>query len=305
METPKTCAILGANGFIGSAVTRAFLAAGHHVIACDRSFGLSRLDPHPGLEARAFDFLETESVRAAIRGADLVVHLVCTTKPEGSNENMAFDVETNLVPTLRLLEACRAEGVERVLFASSGGTVYGIPQRLPVREDDPARPIVSYGLTKLTIERYAGLFERETGLKFISLRIGNPYGPRHTDSKQGVIPIFMRRARLGLPLRVIGDGSAVRDYIFIDDVARAFLKAAHYQGALRAFNIGSGQGRSVSEIIPAIEALCGRPIEVEHAPARPFDIPAVVLDIGLARKHLGWEPTVPFEKGLRLTWEAL
>ncbi len=305
MNASKTCAVLGANGFIGSAVTRAFLGAGYRVIACDRSYDFPALESHPNLETRTLDFLDAVAVREAMGGSDLVVHLVSTTKPAGSNENMAFDVETNIVPTLRLLEACKREGIERVLFASSGGTVYGVPERLPVKEDDPARPIVSYGLTKLSIERYAGLFERETGLRFISLRIGNPYGPRHADMRQGVIPVFIRLARQGLPLRVIGDGSTVRDYVHVDDVARAFLLAATYPGRERVFNIGSGKGRSVMDIIARIEAIHGSALRVEHLPARPFDIPAIVLDTGRALEHLGWRAAIPFEEGIRLTWEAM
>ncbi|MCK0511892.1 NAD-dependent epimerase/dehydratase family protein [Aromatoleum buckelii] len=301
----KRCVVLGANGFLGCALTPQLLEAGHHVIACDLAREFSSIAPHSRLECLTLDFLDEVAVREAVAGADWVFHLVSTTKPASSNVNMAFDVQTNVVATIHLLEACAAEGVGRVLFASSGGTVYGIPSSLPVREDMPTLPIVSYGLTKLVIERYAELFERQKGLQTVSLRIGNPYGPRHYDPNQGVIPVFMRQIRQGRQLKIWGDGSIIRDYVYVDDVARAFILAARYAGPLRQFNIASGEGRSVRDIVHQLELLNGAPVEVEYVAARGFDIPAIVLDITRAREVLGWHPGVRFEEGLRLTWEAM
>lgn len=305
MNTAKQCVVLGANGFLGSALTRTLLAAGHRVTACDLVHEFHALTPHPALRTHTLDYQNIAAVREVVTGADWVFHLISTTKPATSNVDMAYDVQTNIVPSIRLLETCASAGVERVLFASSGGTVYGIPERLPVHEDTPPYPIVSYGLTKLAIERYAGLFEREYGLPFFALRIGNPYGPRHRDANQGVIPIFMRLVRQGKPLRVLGDGSTVRDYIHVNDVARAFLQAATYTGQERIFNIGSGQGHSLNDIIERLQILHGAPIQVEYQPARNFDIPAIVLDIRRAREHLRWQPTISLDEGLRMTWEAM
>lgn len=304
-DSVKACVVFGANGFIGSALTRALLAAGHNVLACDLAREFSALAPHPQLECRTLDFMDEVAVRDAVSDRAWVFHLVSTTKPASSTVNMAFDVQSNVVSSIHLFQACVEAGVERVLFASSGGTIYGAPARLPVSEADPTDPIVSYGLTKLVIEGYASLFRRQHGLRTISLRIGNPFGPRHFDQQQGVIPVFIRRILNGQPVEVWGDGLVVRDYVYVEDVANAFLAAARYDGAHFVFNVGSGEGRSLRDIIAALEVLSGRDLAVEYRPARGFDVPEIVLDIVRARTELGWSPLTPFERGLRETWEYL
>lgn len=301
----KRCVVFGANGFIGSALTAMLLEQGYRVLACDLVRDFYALTPHPALDCRTLDFQDEVAVREAVTGADWVFHLVSTTKPANSTTNMAFDVQSNVVSSIHLFQACVEQRVERVLFASSGGTVYGLPKSLPVGEDHPPYPIVSYGLTKLVIERYAELFERQYGLRTVSLRIGNPYGPRHYDQQQGVIPVFIRRMHHGEAVQIWGDGSVVRDYIHVDDVSRAFVAAARYEGQHRIFNVGSGEGRSLNEIVQTLEQLAGRTARVEYTPARGFDIPAIVLDTRRAASALGWIPQVDFYEGLRLTWQSI
>jgi len=301
----ENCVVFGANGFIGSALVRALLSAGHRVLACDLARDFNALDPHPRLECRTLDFTDEVAVREAVTGADTVFHLVGTTKPASSAANMAFDVQSNVVSSIHLFQACVEQRVGRVLFASSGGTVYGHPTALPVGEDHPPHPIVSYGLTKLMIERYADLFRRQYGLRTLSLRIGNPFGPRHHDQQQGVIPVFIRRIRQCLPVEVWGSTGVIRDYIHVDDVAQAFLAASKYRGSHTVFNIGSGVGRSLADILQALEALAGRPIELVCHPPRGFDVPEIVLDITRARQELDWQPRIDFFHGLRETWESL
>ncbi|MGC9456464.1 MAG: NAD-dependent epimerase/dehydratase family protein [Halothiobacillaceae bacterium] len=301
----KRCVVLGANGFIGSALTRRLLREGAQVVACDRVQDFHSLSDHPLLECVTLDFLDEISVEEAVQGADWVFHLISTTKPASSNANMAYDVQSNVIPSIHLFEACARAGVQHVLFASSGGTVYGVPEQVPVHEGMPCMPIVSYGLTKLTIEHYARLVEREHGLRVTSLRIGNPFGPGHRDQQQGVIPIFLRSARQGVPLQIWGDGSVVRDYIYIDDVAEAFCAAARYRGPWRIFNIGSGEGRSLNEIVEALGSILGAPPLIERHPARPFDVPRLILNIDRARQELGWHPQTAFDEGLRRTWKEI
>jgi UDP-glucose 4-epimerase len=303
----KRCVVLGANGFIGSALTRLLLQSGHWVLACDLAREFFDLPAHPRLEMRHLDFLDEVAIAGAVEGADWVFHLVSTTKPASAEANLTFDVQTNVIGSIRLFEACAAAGVERVMFASSGGTVYGRPERLPVAERSRAEPRCAYGLAKLTIERYGKLIEERSAhaLKVLALRIGNPFGPRHHDPDQGVIPVFMRRIRQGLPLQVWGDGSVVRDYVHVDDVARAFIAAAAYSGQERVFNVASGCGKSLRDIIEQLQALAPVPVAVEYRPGRPFDVPAMVLDISLAERELGWCPQVSFDSGLVQTWESM
>ena len=300
----QRCVVFGANGFIGSALTRLLLAEGHEVVACDMVREFRALDAHPALRCRSLDFQDEVAVREVIAEGDWVFHLVSTTKPASSNLNMAFDVQSNVVPSIRLFQSCVDLGVRKVLFASSGGTIYGPPRQVPVSESHPPEPIVSYGLTKLVIERYGELFRRQFNLNVASLRIGNPYGPRHFDDQQGVIPVFVRRFRRRNPIEIWGDGHVVRDYVHVDDVARAFHAAARYEGSETVFNIGAGEGRSLRDIIQALERIAGYSVPVHFTPPREFDIPSLVLDISRAQRVLGWNPVIPFDDGLLRTWQS-
>ena len=304
MGKPKHCVVFGANGFIGSALVRHLLSLGHSVLACDLVREFYALEPVAGLETRSLDFQDEIAVRAAVSGSDWVFHLVSTTKPASSTTNMAFDVQSNVVPSIHLFQACVEEGVKKVVFASSGGTVYGVPQRLPIGEEQSPKPIVSYGLTKLFIERYAELFSRQSDLTVVSLRIGNPYGPRHYYQQQGLIPIFIRRVQQGQMLEVWGDGSVVRDYVHVDDVSKAFVAAAEYDGRCRVFNVGTGQGHSILDILQRLERFAGGKLNVCFRPARGFDVPVVILDVALAHKELGWSPSVGFDDGLASMWQS-
>ncbi len=301
------CIVFGANGFIGSHVSAALLRAGHQVIACDitRDFSMIPRVPTGRLETVTVDFLDSALVRNVVRGAEWVFHLVATTLPATSNANMVFDIESNLAASVHLLEACADTGVSKLLFASSGGTVYGSPTILPVSEEAATDPIVSYGITKLAIEKYCNLFTRLRGLKAVCLRLANAYGPRHVGSIQGAIPVFLKCILAGKPIVIWGDGSVVRDYVYVEDVARAFQLAAEYAGEQRVINIGSGTGVSIRQLLAEIEAVVQRPCGVEFQGGRPFDISQIYLDIARARRELNWSPRVMLREGLQLTWNAM
>lgn len=303
----RRCVVLGANGFIGSHVTAALLREGHDVIACDiaRDFGMVPRMTADRLETVSLDFLDAAVVRNVVRGADWVFHLVGTTLPASSNANMVFDVESNLVASVHLLEACADNGVSRLVFASSGGTVYGPPRSVPVSEDAPTNPIVSYGIVKLAIEKYCSLFSSLRGLKTVCLRLANPYGPRHVGTAQGAIPVFFKCILADKPIVIWGDGSVVRDYLYVEDVAHAFCLAAEYAGDQRVFNVGSGVGVSINQLLAEIRAVVQRPCRVEYEAARSFDVPQVYLDISRARNELRWSPKVTLREGLQLTWNAI
>lgn len=298
------CLILGGAGFLGSHLCDALTAAGHEISIFDRP-GAS-LACRGGLTVREGDFSRLTAAQFAelLQGIDVVYHLVSTTVP--SNEDSLLDVQTNVMPTLRLLEACKKKAV-RVVFFSSGGTVYGKPQRIPIQEEHGTNPICSYGVQKLAIEKYLQLYQHAAGLEYVILRIANPYGVRQVPfTTQGVIATFLAKALLGEPLEVWGDGSVVRDYLYVGDVARVAVLALRYQGPERIFNIGSGCGHSLNELLETLETAVGRSLEVRYRPGRKQDVSANILDIARAQAELNWQPQISLLAGvqaMRDSWQ--
>jgi UDP-glucose 4-epimerase len=245
------------------------------------------------------DFLVASDLRSALKGADLVVHLVSTTLPKTSNEDPAYDICSNITGTLRLLEVMVEQDIKRLLFASSGGTVYGNAQTLPIDENHPTEPLVSYGITKLAIEKYLALFERLHGITSIVLRLSNAYGERQrVERAQGAVTVFLDRARRDEPLDIWGDGRIIRDYVYVGDIAEAFLLAAGYAGSKRVFNIGSAIGTSVDQLVQALERAVGKTITRRYASGRKFDVEANILNVALAKQELGWAPAVSLSEGI-------
>lgn len=300
--------LLGGAGFIGSHLCDALLSAGHSVRLFDRPgvppyrvFGAGER-----LEWIQADFNSATEVERAVLDCQVVFHLVSTTLPKSSNDDPVYDIESNVVGSLRLLEAARHAGVQKIIFLSSGGTVYGVPQVVPISEFHPTDPVSSYGIGKLTIEKYLHLYEVLHGMNYCVLRLANPFGERQrVNASQGAIAVFLNRAIHMQAIEIWGDGSIVRDYIYIADVVDALIAAAFYPGSERLFNIGSGHGKSLNDILVAIEELLGRPIARTYLPGRTFDVSANVLDITHALKHLVWSPKVSFEVGLARALRAL
>jgi UDP-glucose 4-epimerase len=215
---------------------------------------------------------------------------------------MAEDVHKSVIPSIALLDICRKLGVARVIFLSSGGTVYGQPLVIPTPETAPTEPITAYGINKLVIEQYLSLYDYLYDLDYRVLRVTNPFGPFQTPLKgQGVIAALISRALKKEPMEIWGDGMVVRDFIFVDDVMDALLAAAKDQSDARIFNIGSGQGHSLREVIAVIEHLLGDKLDVRFTAGRAIDVPVSIVAIDRARDVLGWVPKTPFEAGLRKT----
>jgi len=206
------------------------------------------------------------------------------------------------VATLQMLNAMVAHNVLRIVFISSGGTVYGPPLYLPIDENHPTNPLVSYGITKLTIEKYLKMFEFMHGIKTITLRVANPYGERQRiETAQGAVGVFIHHALKGIPIDIWGDGSVTRDYLHVSDVAEAFVRALGYSGEKHCFNISSGAGISLNELIGMLEDMLGKQIKRNYLPGRPFDVPVSVLSNDLARKELKWEPRIMMRDGIART----
>jgi UDP-glucose 4-epimerase len=292
--------VTGGAGFLGRHIVRGLSEAGERVCVLDR---LPPREAFPaGVEVVAGNVAERDVVERTLYGADAVVHLACTTVPQTSEEDRLHDLRSNLEPSLALLDRAVAAGVRRFVFASSGGTVYGIPTRTPIPEDHPTRPANSHGAMKLAVEGYLWSCGSLTGLETYALRMSNPYGPGQASAKpQGFIGVLARRVRSGEHVEIWGDGSVVRDFVFVEDIARAFVRCVQGSAPPGPYNIGSGRGHSLREVVALAEKAVGAPIPVRFLPARRFDVPSNVLDVSRARTQLGWEARTPLAEGLRKT----
>jgi UDP-glucose 4-epimerase len=292
--------VLGGGGFVGSHLSEKLMEMGHAVNVFDqpKTRYLEYLQ-RKGAEIFTGDFLNSADVSHAMKDCDIVFHLISTTVPKTSNDDPSYDVETNVLGTLRMLDEARKVHVKKVVFASSGGTVYGIPQEIPIKEKHPNDPISSYGITKLTIEKYLHLYWTLYGLDYCVLRISNAYGERQpvTDS-QGVVSAFLDKVVKHEKLVVWGDGSVIRDYIHVNDIVTALIKAALYEGDHKVFNVGGGKGFSISEVISIMSKVVGESLQPEYNPGRLFDVPVNILDISRAKLHLNWEPNVDLVDGI-------
>ena len=295
--------ILGGNGFIGSHLVDALTGAGWETVVLDRN--QRRYDALPtGVRFIQGRFNQPGLLRAALTGVDVVFHLAWASIPASSNRNMVADVEANLIPSLQLLEHCVAAGVRRVIFVSSGGTVYGPARQCPIPENHPTHPINAYGVHKLTVEKYLNMFYHLHGLEYIILRPSVPYGPRQNPlGKQGAVAVFLYRIWRNLPLTLWGDGHITRDFFYISDLILALLACTHCSmTANPVFNIGGCEEISLLQLIEQIEQLIGQRARLDFQPPRKFDAQHIILDTHRAKQELDWTPQIPFSQGLELTW---
>jgi len=296
------CLVIGGCGFIGKRIIKGLVADGYVVRVFDRPSNIENFDLKENVELFSGDFINEEDVNNAIAGCDFIYHLISTTVPQTSNENPIYDVETNLLGTIKMLSLAVKHGVKKVLFSSSGGTVYGVPVYAPIDEKHPTDPICSYGVTKLAIEKYLHLYYVIYGLDYCVLRVSNVYGEGQTiKPSQGVIGVFIEKAMKGKIIEVWGDGSVVRDYIHIADVASAFIKATTYDGKSKVFNISSGEGKSINEILTVLQNKIGHELELKYMEGRPVDVPVNVLTNALAIKELGWSVKESLDSGIEKT----
>lgn len=296
-----TCLVLGGGGFIGTNLCRGLRGAGARVIG----FGRRPRFPEavPDVEWIDGNFTDAAAVREAVQGTDLVFHLLGAGLPEPSNRDPASTVTDAVLPSLGLLESCRDACCRKLIFISSGGTVYGRTDGIALTEAAPTNPISAYGVSKLAVEKYIQLFHHLHRLDYAVLRVSNPFGPFQSPVHgQGLVASLIRNLLTGEPVEIWGDGSTVRDYLFVDDLIDAILAVAAHEGAHRLFNVGSGIGRSVRDVVRDVAAVSGRSFsEVRYLPARAADVPHNVLDSSLIARELGWVSRTEWLEGLRTT----
>jgi UDP-glucose 4-epimerase len=306
MPKPR-CVIYGGGGFIGSHIAEQLLADDVRVAVFDKKQSSLRNIQHiiSDIDFIEGDFSNRVDLRESLNGQDYAIHLVSTTVPATSNQNPQYDVESNLISSLHLLDECVKQKIQKIVFISSGGTVYGNPVTIPMREDHPTNPTSSYGIIKLTIEKYLHLY-RQRGLNHVVLRLANPFGERQNPHVgQGLITSLLYQIKHQLPVTVWGDGEIVRDFFYVKDGATAVARALRYQGDYSIFNIASGRGLSINRILDEFRATLNLTFTVDYLPARGFDVTQNVLDISLARKELNWNPETALESGLIKTWSYI
>ncbi len=236
-------------------------------------------------------------------GVDVVHHYAWSTVPSSADRDPVGDLDGNVRPTLALLEAMRARGGGRIIFASSGGTVYGLLRQIPANEDQPVEPISIYGVGKATVERYLSVYRNQHNIDARIARLSNPFGVgQNLAGNQGAATMFLHRSVAKEQIRIFGDGSVVRDYIHVADAADALVALATLDlppEAPHVFNIGTGVGVSLNEILDVLAHCLGRQLDIERTPGRAYDVPVNVLDVSRIRQWLGWSARLSFEEGIR------
>ena len=296
--------VTGGAGFIASHLTDAYIAEGHDVAVLD---DLSRGSmSNVNLRARFYE--------GDVRDRDFVQHVFSREKPDAVNHHAAqidvrrgvrepvFDASVNILGSITLLEAAVAHKVGRFIYISSAGATYGEPVELPVPEEYPINPVTPYGISKHTVEHYLDMFSALYALPFVVLRYGNVYGPRQSSKGEaGVFAVFCEQMLGGIRPSIYGDGTKVRDYVYVEDVVRANVLALK-QGTGEAFNIASGAPTTDYEVFQRVrDALGLGDLEPEYAPRRPGEMERIYLDISKAQRLLGWTPRFSLEQGVRRT----
>jgi UDP-glucose 4-epimerase len=302
--------VTGAAGFIGSNLVDRLLAEGHHVVAVDDlSHGrLANLAQARDFAGRRFSFVRgdiTDTGLPALVAAaepEVVFHLAAQMDVRASVRDPLEDARLNVLGTINVLEAARLAGVRKVVFTSSGGSIYGEPDKLPVSERTGTDPHSPYAASKVCGEVYLGTYRKLYGLQTTSLALANVYGPRQDPhGEAGVVAIFCAALLDGDQGVIYGDGGAVRDYVYVDDVTDAFVRAGGEAGTGRRFNVGTGIGTSVRQLHKAIADAAGAPDQPRFADPRLGELQAVTLDVSSARHALGWEPFTPLADGIAHT----
>jgi len=298
--------VVGGNGFMGSHLVDKLSVSGWEVAVLDlheRSY-----DPAPSqVQLIKGDLGQCRLVSEALIGVDIVFQLAWSTIHETSIRDPIADLMDNVIPSIRLIQACLDAGAQRIVFVSSGGTVYDPTEDVPISETHAQNPITAYGITKLAVEKYLHMFRNLYGLDYAILRPSVPYGPRQNPlRRQGAVAVFLYRVGYGLPVTIWGDGSATRDYFYISDLVEALVAAAERElGQHRVFNVGGSEEVSLSQLLGLVEQTVGQRACIEYRPARKFDAKRIVLDTSLASRELHWRPKISLEEGLARTWEWL
>lgn len=296
--------VTGGAGFIGSHVCDAFVSRGHEVIALDNMSSGKKENLDAKVRLSELDIRSPDAAALIEREKpEVICHLAAQMDVRRSVEDPRFDAEANILGMLNLLEASRKAGVKKFIFSSTGGAIYGEQDTFPATESHATRPVSPYGVSKASGELYLGYYKAQYGLPYVALRYANVYGPRQNPhGEAGVVAIFSQRLVSGKQCTIYGDGGQSRDFVYGLDVARANFLAFEkdYVGAV---NIGTGIETDINQLYGHLADAAGSKEPAQHAPGKPGEQRRSVIDPSLAKKVLGWEPTVNVKDGLRKTIE--
>jgi len=293
--------VLGGHGFIGSHTVEALVGCGHEV----KIFAKNPIDYKLDAEWFKGDFLDKRKLSDALDGVDVVVHSISSTVPVTSAKNPIYDIESNLIGTIELLRLMKINGVSRLVYFSSGGTVYGNPVTTPVSEDFPLNPISSHGAVKVAIEKFIEVSRHSCGLQPVILRPSNPFGERQGHyGTQGLISTVLYNAMHSLPVVIYGDGTVIRDYIYVKDIAELVCKVLDTD-LCGVYNAGSGRGLDINHIIEDIESVTGLKIQREYRKKRDFDVEKIILDNSLTEEHFRWKAKTSLKEGIKRQFASL
>lgn len=303
MNPPTRWIVTGGAGFLGTNLVNRLSATDGEVVV------LSRQVPrwpfiHRGVRVIEQDIREVEAYRHELIPGSVVVHLASASYPGKAETAIESDIQDNLLGTIRLAQACADQGVRAFVFLSSGGAVYGNQSASPIREDVSLQPISAYGAMKISIEQYLRIISTLRGLPVALIRAGNPFGEWHDGQRQGAINVFLRKIAQGEPIEVWGSGDQVRDFIPVEDVADAIRAVGiNFMAGCEAYNVGSGIGRSLTQVLSDLARVTGGAPVITHLPARAVDVTSNVLDISKIHAEFGWEPRTSYEDALKKAWE--
>lgn len=294
--------VTGGAGFIGSNIVDLLISKGYSVVVLDDlSTGKAS---YINKEATFYKISITDKGIRKIfekEKIDYVVHQAAQVQVRESLADPIFDAKTNILGSINLLECCKDKGIERFIYASSGGAVYGEPKYLPVDEGHPINPLSPYGTSKYIVEKYLQVYKEVYGLDYIVLRYGNVYGPRQDPyGEAGVIAIFANKMLHGENPTVFGNGAQTRDFVYVEDVAKANLLAMEKEVKNEIFNIGSGKETSVNEIFDIIQEILKSNVKAKFDPPIKGEVKRICLSIDRAKRKLGWKPEINIQNGIQM-----
>lgn len=301
-----TCLIFGGNGFIGSHLAEGLVQEGFSVKIFDTFKGGTEnltniLDK---IELVRGNFFSESDVCGALQDVDYVFHYISTTNPATAVKDPVFDIQSNVIGSVKMFQSAQKVDVKKIFFSSSGGTIYGEPLSVPIKESAPTNPVNPYAISKLAIERYLEFFHQHYGMNYVIFRYSNPYGERQNPlGNQGVIPIFLNKIKNNHRPVIFGDGNSIRDYIYIKDAIDATLEVVKKDPKSSVYNVGNGKGTTLNELIRIMGEVTDKNVDPRYIPDSRNYISKVVLDIEKISHETGWAPITGIDAGIRKTWE--